>query len=211
MEQKNTDLAPAFAQLRNAYRLVYAYHRRLRDLLAHVHTPILKQGFEYKGWSPSNYGFPPQSNSAWFAKGNWSWDLLPGFAFYTVWSKHSETRSWHVHMEVIADYAFDASLSVGEPDPADWDDSESDSVILLNLVTLENGKNLDWYKVVNWYWDDDGPDWGEVGVHKVGKLVYTVTPWKIRMQDLPDERAVNRELVKRFESWWEDQKPSRSK
>lgn len=193
------DLDDAFGQLRNAYRLIWSYHRRLSDVLARVDGECRKAGLAHAGWAPLHYGFPPQSTSAWFGK-NWSWDLLPGFAMVINWSREPVGgRSRHVQLVAEADDGFDPSRSPGEPDPAQWEET-TNSVVRLLLIDVHGAgrgsqqlRRLIASRAV-------GAASGQLK-RKIGDHMHEIESHVVDMADLPDDAAVHDRLLAPIRSW----------
>ncbi len=197
------DLNAAFAQVRQAYHLLYAYHRRVRDLLGSLHREVSTKRFAFRSWGPALFPEPPAAKSAWFEGSNQTWQLMPGYATYAHWRRAAGARSWHVRVEIVTDTAFDEGASVGEPDPEDWNKSAGDSVIRLILVEVHGSERLDWYKRKDWFWDFDGAEWGDIREHTVDGISCFVIAYEVSLSDLPDNQAIEDRLMAPLRSWCE--------
>ena len=61
----NTDLGAALLDVRRAYRLLWAYHRRQSDLLSALDAHLHRHGLVFTGWRPYRFA-APSTRSAFF-------------------------------------------------------------------------------------------------------------------------------------------------
>jgi len=194
------DLTHAFGQLRDAYRLIWSYTRRIRDVIALVDAECRQQGFDFNGWSPLHNKFPPQSTSDWFNKGNWAWDLLPAYAMYFTWSKTTgKTGSRHVILTAEPDTGFNLESWPQEPDPATWAERGRSEVrlLLVDLPTAPKASHELRNKVAKCA---VGAETGTEEV-TIGQHGYAVETAVVPMQELACEADVKRLLVAPIERW----------
>jgi hypothetical protein len=110
MSSTSFDLPDALANVRRAYRLLHAYHRRLCDLLQLVHESVGKAGLEFESWEPLNVARLPRSATPFFE--NWAWDLTPAYQVRCVWrdghqDKTKEKLVRRVVIDAFADSGWD--------------------------------------------------------------------------------------------------------
>lgn len=148
--------------VRDAYRYVVAYQRRVLDGISAVDEVLAAHGFErntrgdrYK-WVPLYTAFPSRD----WAPDKWAWDHVPSFACRYVWNygEANTAGSRHVLVDHIADTAFETLLlsprrTRDEPDPlADLAPSESSKSVLRGFILDLSGPLPD--SVWNRYWRD---------------------------------------------------------
>lgn len=149
MASKN-DLADALLDVRKAFRLLWGYHRRVRDIVElcskmYPESPASKQSFTV---SPlSGRGNPL---SAW-----WTWDCTPTvdwtFLFIPA-AEGSKGKSRHMMaISFIADDAFEGS-ELADPDPEKLGSVEdAKSIIELTMCFATSRSALDWSRIWNSY------------------------------------------------------------
>lgn len=108
------------ATIRQAYRYVVAYERRVLDAIDNVDQALQEAGFvrdtPYR-WQPLYTSFPSR---AW-APDHWAWDHVPNYACRYVWlaGEKNAAGSRAVLLDHVADTAFEFQrlTSGGPPDP----------------------------------------------------------------------------------------------
>ena len=145
MTSDTLDLPAALTDVRRAYRLVHAYQRRMLDLLQKVDEILAEGGLEFVRWDPLSYARPCRSGTPVFRRGQWAWDLLPGYRFHCQWEAGPTdiTGSRKVSVQPVADTGFEKSGR--EPEPGEFrgvDDCGTQMWIGL------------------WATDSDEPKWG---------------------------------------------------
>ena len=138
------ELETALIDVRRAYRLLHAYHRRLCDLLEIVDERLAKTGFEFDRWQPHHAALPAKASKRFFASDRWAWDLAPSYQLQCEWIATSTKLTRRVVIIAVADTGFDDSCD-GEPDPEHFGQVEG--------ATSELGLGL-------WTADSQKPAWG---------------------------------------------------
>lgn len=107
------------AAVRESYRVVYRYQRRVFDRLAALANALSAIGFAFERWDPALYSRTAKSTTAFFRRPYWAWDFLPAYHVRLVFSASpAEGRpAGRVTVDVVADDGFRASASGDEPDP----------------------------------------------------------------------------------------------
>ena len=91
----------ALRDVRDAYRIVHAYQRRILDTMNLIGDAFPEASFYY--WDCHNYSHPPQRRSD-IRKG-WAWDGLPMHAFSVLL-----TRDMPEHYLVHPEQRFQAAI-----------------------------------------------------------------------------------------------------
>jgi hypothetical protein len=129
------DLAAALTDVRRAYRLVYAYQRRMNDLVAEIDAALTQDGLEFELWRPVFNAPPPRSGTPYF-RGRWAWDMLPGYATQVHWCDPTgkKGRRRRVVLQAVVDSG--ATFDAAEPDPADFEAADAcESQLRIGLWT----------------------------------------------------------------------------
>ena len=117
------ELVAALVDVRRAYRLLHAYHRRLLDILATVDDALVVGGLGFDSWEPLNVDLPRRGTNKFFVN-RWAWDFTPIYRVVSEWKSEPKSGTVRcVHIESIADTGYDDS-SDGEPNPACFSGAE---------------------------------------------------------------------------------------
>lgn len=200
MNEKQTDLAGALVEVRHAYRLLHAYHRRLCDLLQVTDEFLSERKLRFEHWAPLNVARLPRSKKPFFVPENWAWDLTPAYQVECTWEGSSNGARHKVHLHAIADTGYDASGD-GEPDPSRFEASEAAVSELRIGLYRTRAKKPDWSAA----WEQlshltsrkNGTD------HTVtaGGNDYTHRYFDVNLTHLVDERAVQEKLLAPLGRW----------
>lgn len=200
MNDKNDELSAALVDVRRAYRLLHAYHRRVNDLLYGAHEFLAKQGAEFESWGPINVWTLPQKTKPFFRPETWAWDLTPAYQVECVWRRLRNGIHHKIHIHAIADNGYDAS-GEGEPNPAIFEPAEKTRSEIRVALHQTRASEPDW-----------GASWkklsvktnrknGDIHVVAVGKDEYTYRYFEINLVDLGDEQAVKEKLLEPIGVW----------
>jgi hypothetical protein len=131
--------------VRQSYRLVHQYQRRMFNRLADLSDALAGMGIVFQRWDPVLFARHAKSSSEFFRRKYWAWDFLPAYHLQLVWQSSAKT-SRIVIVEVVADTGF-KSLENKEPDPSGFDEvSVARSELWISLMRSPN-PNLSWSQV----------------------------------------------------------------
>lgn len=108
------------ATIRQAYRYVAAYERRVLDSLAELDRHLSPLGFEFKEWGSLKRPFPKRGQ---FSPRKWAWDNLVFYNVRLQWTHGgrygNEAGNIYLFVDHVADTGFELhTASKGtEPDP----------------------------------------------------------------------------------------------
>lgn len=200
MGEKDFDLAQALAEVRGAYRLLHAYHRRLCDLLQMMDEFLSERGFEFNRWAPLNVARIPQSKKPFFRPEQWAWDLTPAYQVECSWRGSNKGTHYKVHIHAIADTGYDDSYD-GEPDPTRFESAKTTvSEIRIGLYRTK-AKKPDWSSA----WEPisrikNRKDGTEHKVRVSGDE-YTHRYFDLNLAELGDEGAIKEKLLLPLDRW----------
>ncbi len=193
------DLDEAFAQVRAAYSVVWAYQRRLFDVFDSVDRGVSPLGFQFRDWRPWRARPPARSSTRFFRPGAWAWDMLPAYAMKLRWLRDlpEGERQLRLVLWSEADSAFDPSGS-GEPDPAQWSDRESRSLLWAYLWSGPL-RGAAWGEAVAWA--DGLPDTKPAEV-SIGGCRYELEVVRLDLAELESAARVESELIQPIGEWF---------
>lgn len=200
MNDKNNELKAALEDVRRAYRLLHAYHRRVNDMFYAVHEFLEKRGAEFMSWGPLNVWNLPQKTKPFFRPETWAWDLTPAYQIECVWHRSQGGMHHKLHVHAIADTGFDAA-GEGEPDPARFEPPETSRSEIRVGLHRTCAKQLDWGAA--WKKLSADPTRKNTGVHrvKVGNDDYAYRYFAMDLVELGDEQAVKEKLLQPLDEW----------
>lgn len=200
MDDSDTPLSGALADVRRAWRLVYAYQRRVNDMLALIDTALGAKKFAFVNWKPTDFSAPARSGTPFFRAGTWAWDMLPGYRLYTEWSRWSGKVgvTHRVTINVSADSGF--KKSGGEPDPSDFTPAcDAESVVWLGCWTATT-QTPDWSAA--WAaFSSQGLPKGTTGTTSVGDVAYTFRSEAVYIDDLAEPGDVTAQIIDPILAW----------
>lgn len=200
MTQRLPELDAVLGDVRRAWRLVYAWQRRVNDLVAHVDAALVGRGYAFEEWRPTRYSPPPRTGTPFFRDSTWAWDMLPGYRFWVSWVRWDAEggRTRRVTLDVCADTGF--RKEGVEPDPADFlPAAQSDSVAWLGWWTATT-HSPDW--AAGWRELTRTPIVaGEQKSAVAAGVTYTVISRAVPLAALPDLPDVDDELVTPTLAW----------
>lgn len=189
-------LLEALTDVRKAYRLVYAYQRRLFDLMNYLDKELIRSHIAFEEWDSAKYRFPSKARSSPVYRDCWAWDLIPGY--WPRFSFQSQGRSPHVYIDIEVPVDSGFSERVGEPDPSNFiEASEAKSELWAEVWTatapLANrtdayGKLVDKHAAATL-------DGGETVRQDLGGNIVSYTLLRVDLAELADETAVREKLV----------------
>lgn len=131
-----TELTEALADVRKAYRLIWAYQRRMMDLIQVIADDF--EGLQFYAWSPLHTRRPTQLTSN-PLKGKWAWDMVPFYKVSFLYkpegaSPHDLAEGdWLLEIHLDSDTAgFEAQR--GEPDAGKFPDADTSRSTLSLIV-----------------------------------------------------------------------------
>jgi hypothetical protein len=199
MSEKKDELAAALADVRRAYRLLHAYHRRLQDLLHTAHDFLEQQGFQFEQWSPLNVARLPQSTKPFFGS-HWAWDLTPGYQVQCIWRRSKDKSSHRIFLHAIADTGYKTSAE-GEPNPATFEAAEtSRSEIRVGMYRTQ-AKKPDWGAAWNLLSVKANRKNGADHIVEVEQDKYAHRYFDLDLVELGDENAVKGKLLEPLRVW----------
>jgi hypothetical protein len=114
-------LRSALTDVRKAYRLVYAYQRRLWDLLRTLDDVLRKGGLEFHRWSPVRFWPPPKASTPFFADRS-PWDFLPAYKLQCEWQGRDADAHTTRRVSIVATADTGGEgRSAADPDPSSFD------------------------------------------------------------------------------------------
>lgn len=108
-EIKNNDLNKALQDVRAAYRLLYAYHKRVRGILSIIEGRLSENGLTFWEWSPEYWGRPRRK----LTPQNWNWDHFP-FHSYSVWYSKDGSDSIPKKNDLIAQVIVESDTALSK-------------------------------------------------------------------------------------------------
>lgn len=157
----STDLKTALQDVRAAYRLLYAYHERVRGVVKTVEEELFNskhlEYLQFWEWNPNRWSKPKGK----IKSDNWTWDCFPFHSYMSFYSrtgndckpKNNEALLW---IMLDTDSAFsDSSIKFDQDvNPNQFDDvssANSRCMLHLGLTVCNTDKNkLCWNDVVDW-------------------------------------------------------------
>lgn len=200
MSDKKNELADALTDVRRAYRLLHAYHRRVNDLFYAVHEFLEKQGAEFASWGPLNVWSLPQKTKPFFKPETWAWDLTPAYQVECVWHRFRDGIHHKLHIHAIADTGYDAA-GEGEPDPAKFERAEKSRSEIRVGLHRTRAKNPDWSEAWKKLSANSTRKNSNVHCIKIESDEYTYRYFAVDIVDLSDEQAVKEKLLQPLLEW----------
>lgn len=197
MNDKNDELKAALVDVRRAYRLLHAYHRRLQDLFQRVDDFLAPKGISFDSWNSVNVSRLPAKSQPFFR--NWAWDLTPAYQVTCKWQGLCGQRTYHIEVEAFADTGYDAS-GEREPDPIRFVSPEKCSSELRLGLWSATAKKPDWgtaWTVI------EKQNWSDGNTHTaiVDAAKYMYRYGAIDLVELGDEQAVKEKLLEPLRVW----------
>lgn len=196
--QPNFDLAAALVDVRRAWRLVYAYQRRMNDLVAGVDTVLAHHGLEFELWQPL-FNAPPTKRGTPYFRGRWAWDMLPGYATQVHWidPQLKNGRRRRVVLQAVADSG--RRFEGGEPDPVDFEPADAaETQLRLGLWTTTAAKPA-WEAA--WAVISTREYWLGVQSVDVEGAIYTYEYRAVDVADLVDASAAKALVLDMLSTW----------
>ncbi|WP_437947569.1 hypothetical protein WME98_43595 [Sorangium sp. So ce296] len=200
MNEKNVDLAGALADVRRAYRLLHAYHRRLCDLLQLTDEFLAERGFEFDRWAPINVARLPQSTKPFFRPEHWAWDLTPAYQVECVWQGSSNGTHCKIHIHAIADTGYDDSCD-GEPDATSFKSAETAASELRIGLHRTRATKPDWSSAWSQLSRMANRKNGAEHKVRVGGDEYAYRYFDLNLAALGDEGAIKEKLLLSLDRW----------
>lgn len=195
MSELHPSLEAAFTDVRRAYRLLYVYHRRVRDLLQLIDARLAAEGLEFQHWRPLHFNPPARRSTKFFQPGTWAWDMLPGYAMETLWVGQDSQRDLTRRVFVMVHADTEWPGRGAEPDSAGFGPVEASESIIEWVVWAGPGTSPDWGSALESV--KAAKRFGVEGRHpfEIGKHQYAYTyDWR-HLHAIPDGDAVAREVA----------------
>lgn len=190
-----SELSLALCDLRSAYRLVYAYHRRTNEIAGQVAKAMDGAGLAFSVWDPVFFSRPSGRRRA-FWSDHWAWDLMPGYGMGLLFE--SERRVGGLHRRVLVQFIADDGFEKrgGEPDPAAFT-AVSEARSVLRYSILRSPTKIPEYGGVQPYLDAAGEQVCNGDEHHiVGDGYDFAYRWcEFDLAKLPTTRSVQERLV----------------
>ncbi|WP_437907996.1 SIR2 family protein [Sorangium sp. So ce327] len=133
------------ALVRQSYRLVQQYQRRVFDRLAELSDALAGIGLAFERWDPSLFSRHPKSTTEFFRRKYWAWDFLPAYRLQLVWQSSAST-SRSVVVDVVSDTGFTRSGG-DEPDPTRFGGARAAGSELQISLMRSSARNLPWNQI----------------------------------------------------------------
>ncbi|WP_437680348.1 SIR2 family NAD-dependent protein deacylase [Sorangium sp. So ce131] len=133
------------ALVRQSYRLVHQYQRRLFDRLTALSDALAGIGVEFQRWDPTLFSRHAKSSSEFFRPKYWAWDFLPAYRLQLLWQS-SAKASRGVALEAVSDTGF-TRLEREEPDPGNFGDARAARSELQISLMRSPAPNVSWNQV----------------------------------------------------------------
>ncbi|MEW9305460.1 hypothetical protein [Labrys neptuniae] len=191
LDDKNS-LADALTDVRKAYRLLWAYQKRVFDVVRLIVSEFDDMGFYY--WQTMHADRPCNSGTNPLAR--WTWDMLPmleaSYLFLPSGVDRNSTMpgTWMLEVHVESDSGFEDPHDGTEPNPEQFKDAAlSKSKVSIYAWYCTGQTNLNWFTNV---WSS--LDWPEN--EQGGVVEYVDPPFKIfgrtlDLSALPSKESVS--------------------
>lgn len=134
--QGRSHVEESLAQVRTAYRLLHAYHRRLFDLLEVTRDAVVKRFGELPSpsWGPSLFAMPPRGSAA--PMDCYVQRFIPLQTAFFQWASSAEPKagSFYLWIQHVGDDALVNAPKNEEPDPATFAAAETSRTTLIVAV-----------------------------------------------------------------------------
>lgn len=166
----------SLVQLRTAYRLLNAYHRRLLDLLAMTRDTVRERfgDLPKAWWAPAQFWMPPKGNSD--PTSRWPFDFICLQDAYFNWASTDDPSKGGFYFGIghTADSALDKKLyGDQEPDPLIFSDvKESKTSLEIWAVAVARSAEQSWPDLAAKHFADEQIDridqtwWTDRKAHK---------------------------------------------
>ncbi len=152
------DLELALRDVRKAYRLVWAYQRKVMDLVQVISDEF--ETHDFYAWAPFATARPGQLSTN-PMRHKWAWDALPfykaSFLYKGINASNQELKAndWLLEIMLDADDVDFDELGRGEPDAAKFPDAATTkSMLTLMAWKCTEDTSLNWYYGV---WEKQEP------------------------------------------------------
>ncbi len=188
-DQADNEMERALCDVRRAFRLLYDYNQRVRDVVAILADML-------PGWSiQQTFSGTPISARRPVAGAWTSWDCAPtiGWTFLFMSQQQSGQKSFEVCLALSFradtgyDDAEDDDVDPGKLPPAD----QCDSIVQLSCLTAPQDPNHDWMTI--WH-DTDFGEQANVFEPLIGARGVKAYWTQRRLVELSDEAAVRKEF-----------------
>ena len=210
MSIQREELSKALVDVRNAYRLLHAYHKRTCDLFQTVNETVAKAGLRFERWDPVNVN-ALKPKQPFFAPYNYAWDLTPGYQIQPQWSDKPKKgaksgRARRIVLAAIADTGYDNPEGI-DPDPAKFKPSEEVATQIWIRFWTAATPAPTWVDAAAKLETLPTPYDGDVKTLKIKGVDYTYQYSEVDVADLVDDAAVKTKLLAPIEAWLNAKKP----
>ncbi|MGK4004959.1 SIR2 family protein [Sorangium sp. So ce1036] len=195
-----SDGAMDVALVRQSYRLVYQYQRRVFDRLAELSDGLAAVGLTFQRWDPTLFSRHAKSSSEFFRRKYWAWDFLPAYRLQLVWQSSAKI-SRSLVLEVVSDSGF-THIRGEEPDPTRFGDVRAARSELQISLLRSPVPNLSWTQL----WsslsveDDTIYDGGDHELDAGGKPC-TYRYLNVALEDALDRDAFRERVIAPVRAW----------
>jgi hypothetical protein len=188
------DLAGALVDVRRAYRLLWAYQRRVNDLFHAIDEHLGRHGMRHAGWKPTSFANVP--NQAFYRPNKWAWDLFPGFGVQVWWTGTGPHGPVRADAWLYTDDGF--QYTRGEPDPKSWETSAEQARSKLWLYVATGPAKPDWAAL---HAHVETTDLVGAGAFDLPSGAYRVVCLLAGLEELPDADALHARLLAPVDHW----------
>ncbi|MGK3993558.1 SIR2 family NAD-dependent protein deacylase [Sorangium sp. So ce1024] len=195
-----SDGAMDMSLVRQSYRLVYQYQRRVFDRLAELSDELAAVGLAFQRWDPTLFSRHAKSSSEFFRRKYWAWDFLPAYRVQLVWQSSAKISRALV-IEVVSDTGFTHIPGV-EPDPTSFGDVRAARSELQIGLLRSPVPNLSWTQLSSSLSvEDDSIYDGEDHELDAGGKPCTYRYLNVALEDALDRDAFRERVVAPVRAW----------
>lgn len=194
------ELADALHDVRRAYRLVYAYQRRITDVIGAIGEVVHRHDIPFIGWSPVHNAPPVKTGKMFFERGKWAWDMLPLYAVHCEWHDPNPRKGFRrrVAVAALADTGF---VKEGrEPDPSDFEAAASSRSTLTVELWTARGRGVSWRDAVD-HAEEHHPGNGVTVTFALENAAYSVERHSLALEELWAPDSLDRLVLAPIRAW----------
>lgn len=194
---KAAALSEALVEVRRAYRLAWAFQRRLFDLLNTFASELEGEGLSLTRWDPGHASRPPQSSSRFYSPEYWAWDFLGAYQIRLLFDSapNRPGGAAHVWCKVKVDTGYSKRDDHSEPDANTFEPVEESKSLLGLFLGRSSGGPVDWKQCQITARATPGFAHGKLHTLQKGELTVSLLGWDVDLAKLHDRDSANRHLV----------------
>ncbi len=204
-----TELSAALVQVRQAYRLLHGFHKRMNVLHRHIDRHLAQHGLSCFDWHPRWNLRPPYKA---FFDGRWISDMLPGLGTDTVWVDQTAggAAARAVYVRACADSGRVARGKSGlelDPETDDWPPAEEAmSCLWIGVMWISRTPETRTVNLRTGWWQRAGREPSKSSETLVrGREddgTETAHVWlEVNLERLADEEAVQAHVLDEIDRW----------